>query len=235
MFLPILCIHFFLLLIPLAYFTPFEENTDPNYKTLFIKTYPKIALLCVVIPVVLITYVVLFHYLLPVTFIDEFNKTSVYISIVIFTTIILVLLLMLVKSDMNNSDYKIENSKPLIIPAFYLYFYSSSILLSLCLIDFTNRFFDFSKGEEHICYIVHAEFHTHGIEQKHNIDIKPDIYGIKNIKVSSNVFKKIEVASKAKKSSEKLSYMTEEVKIKAYVYKGLYGVRYIGRSMEVLK
>ncbi len=235
MFLPILLIHLILFLIPLVHFTPFNSKADPNYKSLFLKVFPKISILCIVFPAIFITYTLIFIYLSPITYIDSFDKVSVYICTVIFTIITLSILIKLVYSEMKNADFRITEYKYVLIPSIYLYLYTSSVLFSITFIAFTNNVLDFSKGEEHISTIVHGQYKSDGLEQKHNIDIEPDIYGIKNIKISGLTFDKIRVRSKAKKSTEKSSYMTEEVKIKAYVYKGLYGVRYIGKNMDVIK
>ena len=234
MFLPILCIHFLLFLFSLVHFSPLNKGATQNYKELFAQHFPKFYILNILIPVLLVIY-----YLgisaFPVNYVDSFDKGLIYFLFVIYTIVILFGFIKLVGSELSEPNQEINNYKNFLIPTLYIFLYSSAALFSLAILHFTNTAFDLSKGEEHIAVIEHAVSRVRDLERDHSVDIKPDICGKNNLQVTGYVIDKIKVRSKAQKTTEKSSVMTEEVKLKAFVYKGLYGVRYIGRNMDVIK
>ena len=224
-------VHFILLVASMIVFSPLNRGVTKEYKRLFVRNLPKFALISVIIPVYIIIYIFLGA---SMNYIDSFNdKKIVFFLIIIYTVIILLSLFMIVKKELENVSNELINTKALFIPSIYLFLYTSSVILSATFIDISNRILDFSKGEEHIVTVSSA-----GRSNDHYLVIKPSIYKKTRLSVSIFSYNKVKSLAKIVKDSNNSNdnnyIMTKEVKIKAYVYNGLYGIRYIGSNVEVL-
>lgn len=233
MFEIIIPVHLLILGITLAIFSPIKKNITEDYKKLFVRNLPIISLLNVTVPVSVIVY--MFYLLMfPVNYIDSFNKTKPAIFFVIFTIILFIFLLITLRSELQNV-YIVTKNTGFIKLSIILFLYASSAITSMIFITFTNRAFDISKAEEHIVTIEEGKSVSDDTTKSYYLDVTPKVYDVGHLTVSSFVFDEVRVRSKAQKISENSVVMTKEVKMKVFVYKGLFGVRYIGRSMEVLR
>lgn len=227
--------HFVLMTISMLIFSPLNKWITNDYKKLFVRSLPLFSLLSFFIPFFIITYICIG---LNFNYIDAPKPTNLYILIVIYTIIIFFTLLKILWKELKNSNEKLKNTKILLIPSLYLFLYTSSVILSIIFIDLSNRILDFSKPEVHIVTVTGGSGRDDSFDDK--IIINPGIYNIERLKVSKMSNNNIKFHAKRKKDSNSIIYdgdnyiLTNEIKIKAYVYKGLYGVRYIGTHVDVV-
>ena len=225
-----------------AYFCPLRKDKD--YNKLFIKNFPLISIISVVSFVSSLAYLFLSDWLLPANYIDNFCKSKIAFIVAMYTIIILGLTLFVVGKEIKNASSEAKNAKFLLIPIVILFLYTSSVVWSAIIINFTNSVLDFSKGEKEVRKIYSGQINSTNKEYKPNIyylGVKPDICGRYNIEVSGSVYDKVKKLSKyeqnpySQDSEDTMIYFYDEPKLEVYIYKGLYGIRYIGSSMDVTK
>ena len=225
-----------------AYFCPLRK--DKNYNKLFIKNFPLISIMSVLSFVFSLAYLFLSDWILPANYLDSFCNTKITFIAAIYTIIIFVLTLFVVGKEMNNASSEAKNAKFLLVPIIVVFLYTSSVVWSAIIINFTNSVFDFSKPEKHVSKIYSGQISTTNKEYKPNIyylDVKPDICGRHSIEVSWSVYEKVKNLSKYEQNpytqdSKKIMHIFYgEPKLEVYIYNGLYGVKYMGKSMDVTK
>ncbi len=226
-------VHFILLTVSMIFFSPLQGVT-PEYKKLFVRSLPIFSLLSVFIPVFIIAYLI---YGSSLNYVDSFNnKAFIFLLIVVYSIVNFIVLLILVWKELQNISEDLKNEKLFLVPALFLFLYTSSVLLSGIFLDFSNRVFDFSKAEEHI---VSVSGGGNDNDNDNYLYIDPYVYNKGKLSVSISSYNKVKSRSKLVKipndNNKRNNYaMTNQVKAKVYVYKGLYGVRYIGKSIDVL-
>ncbi|MBR4328536.1 MAG: hypothetical protein IKP71_01685 [Candidatus Riflebacteria bacterium] len=225
-----------------AYFCPLRK--DKSYNRLFIKNFPLISIISVLSFVFSLAYLFISDWIFTANYIDSFCNSKIGFIAAIYTVIIFVLTLFVVGKEMYNASSEAKNAKFLLIPVVILFLYTSSVVWSAIIINCTNSVLDFSKGEKHVSKIYSGRTTTTNKEYKTKIyylDVKPDICGRHSIEVSRSVFDKVKKLSKyepnpySQNSENTIIVFYDEPKLEVYVYKGLYGVRYIGKSMDVTK
>lgn len=234
--------HVILFCLSDAYFCPLRK--DKSYNRLFIKNFPLISIISVLSFVFSLAYLFISDWIFTANYIDSFCNSKIGFIAAIYTVIIFVLTLFVVGKEMYNASSEAKNAKFLLIPVVILFLYTSSVVWSAIIINCTNSVLDFSKGEKHVSKIYSGRTTTTNKEYKTKIyylDVKPDICGRHSIEVSGSVFDKVKKLSKyepnpySQNSENPIIVFYDEPKLEVYVYKGLYGVRYIGKSMDVTK
>lgn len=236
-----LIIHVILFCLSDAYFCPLRN--DKNYNRLFIRNFPLISIMSVVYFVFSLAYLFLSELILPNNYIDNFFNGKIAFFSAFYTIIVLIITFFFVGKEIYNADYEVKNSKFLLIPAIFIFLYTSSVIWSAIIINFTNSVFDFSKGEKHIGKIYTGEVFISDDKFKtdsYYLSVRPDVYGRYRLEVSRSVFDKAKNFSTKlviqEKHNTRITVSFEgEAKLEVYVYNGLYGIRYIGKSMDVTK
>ncbi|MBQ2592196.1 MAG: hypothetical protein II567_02795 [Candidatus Riflebacteria bacterium] len=234
-------IHAIVFCISDAYFCPLRS--DKNYKRLFVKNFPIISLMSVFYFIFFLAYLFLSELILPNNYIDNFYNIKTAFFSALYTLIVLIITYFLVGKEIFNASSEAKDSKILLIPTIIVFLYTSSVIWSAIIINFTNSVFDFSKAEKYISKIYIGEVFKSDDEIRGNsyyLAVRPDICGRYRLKVSGAVFDKVKKISTSVQIQEnqysKISMsFGGEAKLEAYVYKGLYGIRYIGNSMDVIK
>ena len=224
-----------------AYFCPLRK--DKNYNKLFIKNFPLISIMSVLSFVFSLAYLFLSDWILPANYLDSFCNTKITFIAAIYTIIIFAFTLFIVRKEIDNASYEAKNAKSLLMPAIYLFLYTSSVMWGGFVIHFTNNLFDFSRGERLVRKIDRGSVYTSSGRYKtksYYFSISPDVYGLHRFKVPSYLFDKARYLSKSQlakreQTSEMVMEMNGELKLVVYVYNGLYGIRYVGKSMDVTK
>lgn len=234
-------IHFILFCLSDAYFCPLRS--DKEYKRLFVRNFRYISLMSVLYFVFFIAYLFLSELFFSANYIDTFFNKKIAIFLIFYTIIIFAFTLFLVGKEINNASYKAKNAKFLLIPAIYLFLYTSSVMWGAFIIHFTNNAFDFFRSEKIVRKINTGQVYTSSGRFKTNdyyLNVSPDIYGLHRLKVSGFLFDRAKNMIKYPKTRvnqnhETVIDMNGEINLVVYVYNGLYGIRYIGKSMEVIR
>ncbi len=235
-------IHVILFCLSDAYFCPLRK--DKSYNRLFIKNFPLISIMSVLSFVFSLAYLFISDWIFPANYIDSFCNSKIAFIATIYTIIIFVLTLIVVGKEMYNASSEAKNAKFLLIPIIIVFLYTSSVVWSVIIINSTNSVLDFSKPEKQVRKIYSGEISTTNKEYKPNmyyLDVRPDICGRHSIEVSRSVFDKVKKLAKyehnpyTENSEKTMLIFYDEPKLEVYIYKGLYGVRYMGKSMDVTK
>lgn len=235
-------IHVIIFCLSDAYFCPLK--TDKKYKKLFVRNFPFISLMSVLYFIFFLAYLFISELILPTNYIDSFYNRRTFLFMFLYTIIIFVITLFIVGNELYKSSPEAKNSKILLIPAIFIFMYTSSVIWSGLIIHFTNSVFDFSKGEKIECNIVSGQIYETKKDLKPDIyyvDIRPDICGLHRLDVSKTIFEKAKNFSKYVQTKERqysenpIISFYDEPKLVLYVYKGLYGIRYVSKSMDVIK
>lgn len=238
----VLITHIVLFCLSDAYFCPLRN--DKNYNRLFIKNFPLISIMSVVYFLFSLAYLFISDWIFPANYIDSFCNIKIASFMAIYTIIIFVLTLIVVGKEMYNASSEAKNAKFLLIPIIFVFLYTSSVVWSSIIINCTNSLLDFSEAEKHVSKIYSGKTNTTNKEYKPNIyclDVKPDICGLHSIEVSRSVYEKAKNLSKyeqnpyTQNAEKTMIVFSDEPKLEVYVYKGLYGIRYIGKKMDVIK
>ena len=156
-----------------------------------------------------------------VNYIDSFDTTKCYIIMAFYAVVIFNLLLSKVKKEIQNVRQEIKKVRSLAVPFIYFYLYLSSVLLSVIVFHFTNHFLDFSSGEEHVVTVTGSYSKIIGkgrnASTHYELSIRPSVYKLNKLEVSCIT----------------KGLVNNGNKIKIYVYKGLYGVRYVSNSIDL--
>ena len=234
-------IHFIAFCLSDAYFCPLRSDKD--YKRLFVRNFRYISLMSVLYFVFFIAYVFLSGLFFSENYIDSFFNEKMAFFLIFYTIIIFAFTLFIVRKEIDNASYEAKNAKSLLMPAIYLFLYTSSVMWGGFVIHFTNNLFDFSRGERLVRKIDRGSVYTSSGRYKtksYYFSISPDVYGLHRFKVPSYLFDKARYLSKSQlakreQTSEMVMEMNGELKLVVYVYNGLYGIRYVGKSMDVTK
>lgn len=238
----IFVIHIILFCLSDAYFCPLRP--DKEYKKFFVRNFPFISLMSVFYFWFFASYIFIEDLLVYTNYIDSYCNIKIALILVIYTIILFVINLIIVAKEIFNASPKAKNAKFLLIPVIFIFLYTSSVLGGAVIIMITNRLFDFSKGEKVVREICGGDFYLSDSDldpDKYYLNVTPDILGHYKFKVSESVFDKAKDLSKYEKTeNEKYSKRTtisfvDKIKLVVYVYKGLYGIRYFGKSMDIIK
>ncbi len=225
-----------------AYFCPLRSDTE--YKKLFVRNFPIISIMSVLNFVFFLAYLLLSEMVISTNYIDSFYNKKICFFLIFYAIIILAITLFLVFKEIYNASEEAKSSKILLIPAIFIFLYTSSIIWGGIIINFTNNVLDFSRGEMQLRKIHRGQIFTSSTRgfktYDYYLNVNPDVEGLYRFKVSKSIFDKARILAKGEEitnnnSSGTTIDMNEDVKLKVYVYKGLYGIRYVGKSMDVIK
>jgi hypothetical protein len=122
-------------------------------------------------------------------------------------------------NEIKNVSNSIIEKRPFFKFSALVFIYTISFFSSVITIYYTNYFFDFSKGEEISVKVSSSVASNKGDSSSNNyrLFVVPPIGGCLNaIEVSEYTQKQIKTG--------------DNIKVK--VYKGLYGIRYVGKEVE---
>jgi hypothetical protein len=191
-----------------------------------------------------LAYLFISELILPTNYIDSFYNRRTFFFMFLYTILIFVITLLIVGKELYNGSPEAKNSKILLIPAVFIFLYTSSVIWSGLIIHSTNSLFDFFKGEKIERNIISGQIYESNKDYKPNnyyVDIRPDIYGLHSLDVSKTIFEKAKNLSKYEQTVEReysgnpIISFYDEPKLILYVNKGLYGIRYVSKSMDVIK
>ena len=214
--------HAFAFMIAFIYLMPGKR--DDNYKAIFKKDLPTFYSMSFWLYIIVIFYFMVDFYTkgwIGVNYVDSFDTKKCYIIMTIYAVVIFILLFRKVKNEISNISQELINKRIWAVPFTYIVLYLSSILLSVVVFHFTNRFLDFSTREEHVVTVTSSGRTTTGKGRNATthfvLSFRPSIYKLNKIEVS--------------RINQGL--VSSGNKIKIYVYKGLYGVRYVSNSIDL--
>ncbi len=216
--------HAFAFIICILYLLPSTKRCDNYYRELFRKNFPTFY------PLSFWVFIIVFFYFLidvlskgwiGVNYIDSFDTKKCYIIMAVYAVIIFKLLLSKVRNEILNVSQELKNRRIWAVPFSYIILYTSSVLLSVVFFHFTNHFLDFSFGEEHVVTVTTSSRNTVGNRRKGHtvfeISFRPSVYKLHKLEVSRVT----------------QGLISSGNKIKIYVYKGLYGVRYVSNRIDL--
>ncbi len=225
-----------------AYFCPLRP--DKAYKKLFVKNFPFISLMSVSYFVFSLAYLFISDWIFSDNYIDGFCNLKIAFILLLYTIIIFAINIKIVKKEIQNASPEAKNAKFLLIPVILIFLYTSSVVWGAIVIHFTNRVLDFSRAEKQVRQIDSGQINISNKDYKPNVYylmIRPDIYGHHTLEVSKSVFDKAKNLSRYNKTTDnQFSNITrfnfgDEIKLEVNLYKGLYGIRYVGNKMDVIK
>ena len=214
--------HALAFLIGFVYLIP--TNRDGDYKKLFCKHLPTFYSM-----IFWLYFIVMFYFLIDsfamgsigVNYIDSFDTKKCYIIMSIYAVAIFILLFTIVKSEIVNVSEELIKERLWAEPFIYILLYTTSVLLSVVFFHFTNRFLDFSTPEEHVVTVTSSYRKSMGRGRNRTthfeITFKPSVHKLNKLEVSSGTQHRV----------------SSDNKIKIYVYKGLYGLRYVSNSIDL--
>ena len=215
--------HAFALAIVAIYLYP-KRGRQKEYHELFNKELPTFYSLSIWLFAIIYFYFLIDVFTkgwIGVNYIDSFETKKCYIIMAIYAVAIFIFLFHKFKNEILNVSQKHKNYKIWVVPFIYIFLYTSSVSLSIVVFHFTNHFLDFSKGEEHVVTVISSDRKTFGRKRNSftycELSIKPSVYKLNKLIVSSNTQNRVSFGDK----------------IKIYVYKGLYGVRYVSNSIDL--
>ena len=214
--------HAFAFMIAFIYLMPGKR--DDNYKAIFKKDLPTFYSMSFWLYIIVIFYFIIDFYTkgwIGVNYVDSFDTKKCYIIMTIYAVVIFILLFRKVKNEISNISQELKNQRIWAVPFTYIVLYLSSILLSVVVFHFTNRFLDFSSREEHVVTVTSSGRTTTGKGRNrtthYELSIRPSVYKLHKLEVSSLT----------------QGLVSSGNKIKIYVYKGLYGVRYVSNRIDL--
>jgi hypothetical protein len=214
--------HAFAFMIAFVYLMP--GRRDKKYREIFKKNLPTFYSMSFWLYVIVIFYFIIDFYTkgwIGVNYIDSFDTTKCYIIMAIYAIATYIILFRIVKNEILNVSQEIINIRMWAVPFIYIILYISSVLFSVVFFHFTNHFLDFSFGEEHVVTVTNSYRKTTGkgknASTHYEISFKPSVYKLNRLEVSSVT----------------QGLVGSGNKIKIYVYKGLYGVRYVSNSIDL--
>ena len=223
MLIPIYYFHTIVLTIVTIYLLP-KRGGKKEYHELFNKELPTFYSLSIWLFAIIYLYFLIDVFTkgwIGVNYIDSFDNEKCYIIMAIYAVAIFIFLFHKLKKEILNVSQNHKNYRIWVVPFIYIFIYSSSVLLSVVVFHFTNHFLDFSKGEEHVVTVISSDRRI--IDRKSNsftyceLSFRPSVYNLNKLVVSSHTQGHVNFGDK----------------IKVYVYKGLYGVRYVSNSINL--
>ena len=197
MLIPFFVIHAFLLAISIFVFGPNKKDCDTNeYSDIFRKNCPRLNYSIYVF----LGFIVIFYLIEgPNIGLNEllfFDNKKFYFILACYSVALIFLLYKIVfyKEIKNNSD-ELSSFRPLFNISIIVYIYSISIILSGLFIFSTNHMLDFSPKEEFSVSVTdkssYSYYNPKGGYEKYTLYYEPLIYGVNEIDLTKNEYKRV--------------------------------------------
>lgn len=194
-----------------------EKQENLKLIKLFSKSFPWLKKIFVFSCYVYLIYIIFSFFLTSKDYIDNiFSNENLIIILVPFSFLSSILFFISVNNYIEAPN-ELKDKMPFLIVTIILLIFLNSLMMSLIFIDFTNKIFDFSKGEEKIVNITKKEIQK-GKITTYYLYFTPSISNVNQIESYKGFYYSVEEG--------------DDIKIK--IYKGFLGLRYIGKQKELV-